>query len=308
MVENTEIKLGYSQHVISIVVLVLTLFTINLPLSEQDNSILKLLASILFFVTLVYVTIVNFEIISNHLVILTQAQDSKYRNSPQSQFSELLLIQIFSLITWLFIYIGLLIFLMFILRDIRDILLSLLMQVDALKVDRNIINSWGKVLVYGIITPVVSLMIVNKYITIPLKEQIKFNIIYYPKDELIIGESYDEPLKIIIKNVGDTEIKIKELRVVFPEGVTFRLKDKEFKKHILTLNDLKQLNIPTTLVSKKQARADKNGRYKINLEIYPKYNPTPEERGSKMYDYILIHVKTDKFRPITKYLDAVITV
>lgn len=69
-------------------------------------------------------------------------------------------------------------------------------------------------------------MIVEEYIDNQLKEQVRFNVIYHPKDEIIIGESYYEPLNIIIKNTGDSEIKIKEFLVEFPEGVTFKLKNK----------------------------------------------------------------------------------
>jgi len=302
-VGNVENKLGYSQHVISIVVLVLTLFSANLPISKQDELILKFLGTILFVVTIVYVTIVNLNLISTHLTsIQTRNSSDEINASPQSH--EFLLIEFFSLITWLFLYIGSLIAFMFIFKGMGSFLLS---HLGVPTNYQKFIKYWVKFMLYCIIIPVVAYMIVNRYVTVPLKEQIGIRVIYHPKDQLIIGESYDQPLEIIIKNVGNTEIEIKKLLVEFPERVTFRLKNQDFEKHVLTLNDVKKVDIPTRLVPKKQAHTNKKDKYKISLKIFPKYNPEPKEVRGKIYDYVLIHVETDKsIKPIIKYLDAVI--
>lgn len=295
-------KLGYSQHVISIVVLVLTLFTLKLPLSAGDKFLLKLLASILFFVTIIYVTTINFEIINGHLSLI-QTQDSYDMKVLSSQIREIALIQIFSLITWLFLYIGVLILLMFIL-DIWSF-------IDPMKITfqigQNLINL--KEITHLVIIPLVLLMIVHKYIATPLSEKIGFKIILHPKDELVIGgEDYDEPLVITMKNTGIKKIEIKDLVIEFPERVTLKIDNNEFEKNRLTLEDLKKVGLPTLLIPKKNAQTMKDGKYKIKLEIYSKYNPGPEDRKSKIYDYVLVYVRTDKLGPITKYLDAVITV
>ncbi|WP_054840108.1 hypothetical protein [Thermococcus sp. JCM 11816] len=248
-------KLGYSQHVISIVVLVLTLFTLKLPLSAGDKFLLKLLASILFFVTIIYVTTINFEIINGHLSLI-QTQDSYDMKVLSSQIREIALIQIFSLITWLFLYIGVLILLMFIL-DIWSF-------IDPMKITfqigQNLINL--KEITHLVIIPLVLLMIVHKYIaTPPLSEKIGFKIILHPKDELVIGEDYDEPLVITMKNTGIKKIEIKDLVIEFPERVTLKIDNNEFEKNRLTLEDLKKVGLPTLLIPKK--KCPNNERWQI---------------------------------------------